>query len=138
MQDKKIYITSEKVVKVSFFVDITDVLINLLVAIISGSVIMLSQALQGSADLLASGLLIFGVKKSKGLADRKHPFGYGREVYFWTFLSALTTFRQKSLYQERRKVRRYVGHEADINKSLAEGECTERNREPRAPARGYL
>ncbi|MBL7159876.1 hypothetical protein ISS85_05335 [Candidatus Microgenomates bacterium] len=28
--------------------------------------------------------------------------------------------------------------EADINKSLAEGECTERNREPRAPARGYL
>ena len=92
MKDKKISITSEKVVTVSFFVDIGDVLINLLVAIVSGSVVMLSQTLQGGADLLASGLLILGVKKSKRLPSRKHPFGYGREIYFWTFLSALTTF----------------------------------------------
>ncbi len=92
MKDKKISITSEKVVTVSFFVDIGDVLINLLVAIVSGSVVMFSQALQGGADLLASGLLILGVKKSKRLPSRKHPFGYGREIYFWTFLSALTTF----------------------------------------------
>jgi cation diffusion facilitator family transporter len=92
MQDKKIYITSEKVVKVSFFVDISDVLINLAVAIISGSVVMFSQALQGGADLLASGLLVLGIKKSKRRPDRKHPFGFGREIYFWTFLSALTTF----------------------------------------------
>ncbi|MBU1070837.1 cation diffusion facilitator family transporter [Patescibacteria group bacterium] len=92
MQDKKISITSEKVVKVSFLVDISDVLINLLVSILSGSVVMFSQALQGGADLLASGFLVFGIKKSKRLPDHKHPFGYGRETYFWTFLSALTTF----------------------------------------------
>lgn len=92
MQDKKISITSEKVVKVSFLVDISDVLLNLLVAILSGSVVMFSQALQGGADLLASGFLVFGIKKSKRLPDHKHPFGYGRETYFWTFLSALTTF----------------------------------------------
>jgi len=92
MPDKKIYITSEKVVTVSFLVDIIDVLINLLVAIVSGSVVMLSQTLQGGADLLASGLLVFGIKKSKRRPDRKHPFGYGREIYFWTFISALTTF----------------------------------------------
>ncbi len=92
MQDKKTYISSEKVVTISFLVDIIDVLINSLVAIMTGSVVMFSQALQGGADLLASGLLIFGVKKSKKPADRKHPFGFGREVYFWTFLSALTTF----------------------------------------------
>ncbi|MBU0569508.1 cation diffusion facilitator family transporter [Patescibacteria group bacterium] len=92
MQDKKIHISSEKVVTVSFFVDISDVLINLLVAIVSGSVVMFSQALEGGAGLLASGLLIFGIKKSKKPSDRKHPFGYGREIYFWTFLSALVTF----------------------------------------------
>jgi cation diffusion facilitator family transporter len=92
MQDKKTYISSEKVVTISFLVDIIDVLINSLVAIVTGSVVMFSQALQGGADLLASSLLIFGVKKSKKPADRKHPFGFGREVYFWTFLSALTTF----------------------------------------------
>lgn len=92
MPDKKTHITSERVVIVSFLVDIIDVLINVMAAIVSGSVVMLSQALQGGADLLASGLLVFGVRQSKKLPDRKHPFGYGREVYFWTFLSALTTF----------------------------------------------
>jgi len=92
MQNKNIYISSEKVVKVSFLVDITDVILNVLIAIISGSVVMFSQALQGSADLIASGLLVLGVKKSKRLPNRKHPFGYGREIYFWTFVSALITF----------------------------------------------
>ena len=92
MRENRVYVTSEKVVTVSFLVDVSDVLINLFVAIVSGSVVMFSQALQGGADLLASGLLIFGVKKSKKAPDRKHPFGYGREIYFWTFLSALATF----------------------------------------------
>ena len=92
VKDKKIYITSEKVVTTSFLVDISDVSISLIVALVTGSVVMLSQALQGGAGLLTSGLLIFGVKKSKRPSDRKHPFGYGREVYFWTFLSALLSF----------------------------------------------
>ena len=92
MKDKKIYITSEKVVTTSFLVDISDFSISLIVAIVTGSVVMLSQAMQGGADLLSSGLMVLGVRKSKRLPDRKHPFGYGREGYFWTFLSALTTF----------------------------------------------
>jgi len=58
---------------------------------LSGSVIMLAQAFEGGADLLASGLLLIGVKRSKKPSDRKHPFGYGRELYFWTFLSALAS-----------------------------------------------
>lgn len=92
MKDEKKYITSEKVVTISFIVDISDLLVSLLVAIVTGSVVMLSQTLQGGADLLSSSLLMFGVRRSNRLSDRKHPFGYGREVYFWTFLSALTTF----------------------------------------------
>jgi cation diffusion facilitator family transporter len=92
MKDKNIYITSKRVVITSFAVNISDFLVSLLVALVTKSVIMLSQTLQGVADLLASGLLIFGVTKSKKLSDRKHPFGYGREVYFWTFLSALVSF----------------------------------------------
>jgi cation diffusion facilitator family transporter len=92
VKDKNIYITSERVVITSFAVNISDFLVSLIVALVTKSVIMLSQTLQGVADLLASGLLIFGVTKSKKLSDRKHPFGYGREAYFWTFLSALVSF----------------------------------------------
>lgn len=85
-------ITSEKVVTTSFIVDVSDVLINVLVCILSGSVVMLSQALEGIADLLATGLLLLGIRRAKRPSDRKHPFGYGRELYFWTFLSAMATF----------------------------------------------
>lgn len=53
---------------------------------------MLSQALEGAADLLAAGFLLIGIKRSNIPSDKNHPFGYGRELYFWTFLSALATF----------------------------------------------
>lgn len=85
-------ITSTRVVTTSFLVSITDIAINTVVTIFTGSVVVLSQALQGTADLISAGFLIIGVRSSKRKADQNHPFGYGREVYFWTFLSALVTF----------------------------------------------
>jgi cation diffusion facilitator family transporter len=85
-------ITSSKVVVTSFLVSISDIALNTVIALISGSVVILSQALQGLSDLISAGFLIVGVKSSKRKADQNHPFGYGREVYFWTFLSALVTF----------------------------------------------
>lgn len=88
--DKKI--TASKVVLTSFLVDVSDIAINLLIAYFSGSVIMVSQALEGGADLLASSFLLVGVKRARKPRDKKHPFGHGRELYFWTFISALSTF----------------------------------------------
>ena len=89
---KKSQITSEKVVLTSFIVDLVDVVAGITVTILSGSVVMVSQTLEGAADLLATGLLLLGVKRSKRPSTRKHPFGHGRELYFWTFLAALLTF----------------------------------------------
>lgn len=82
-------ISSWRVVTTSFGVDVTDVVLNLVLAVISGSAVMLVQALQGGADLITSGLLIIGVKQSKRAADKRHHFGYGREVYFWTLMSGV-------------------------------------------------
>lgn len=85
-------VSLERVVLTSFLVDVSDVAVNVLVALVSGSVTMLAQALEGGADLLSSGLILIGVKSSKRPADSFHPYGYGRELYFWTFLSGLATF----------------------------------------------
>jgi cation diffusion facilitator family transporter len=85
-------ISSEKVVVTSFIVSLSDVAINFVVAVLSSSVVVLAQALEGAADLLASGFLLIGIGKAGKPRDRKHPYGYGRELYFWTFLSALITF----------------------------------------------
>lgn len=85
-------ISSSRVVFVSFLVDILDVVLSLALAILSGSVVMLSQVLEGVADLISSGLLLVGLARSGQKADRDHPFGFGRELYFWALLSAIIMF----------------------------------------------
>ncbi|MGH2568958.1 MAG: cation diffusion facilitator family transporter, partial [Bacteroidota bacterium] len=60
-----------------------------IIAVLSGSAVMLAQALRGGADLLTAGLLLVGLNRSRQRADRSHRFGYGREIYFWTLISAL-------------------------------------------------
>lgn len=90
LMDKKI--TAQKVVTTSVVVSLLDIFLNTILAYLSGSVVMLSQALEGVADLTSAGLLLVGLKRSKIPSSKKHPFGHGRELYFWTFLSALVTF----------------------------------------------
>lgn len=85
-------ISAKRVIATSFLVDISDFLLSIVIVITSGSVIMLSQALEGAADLLSSGLLLYGHGRSNRPADKTHPFGYGKELYFWTLISAMIMF----------------------------------------------
>jgi cation diffusion facilitator family transporter len=85
-------ITSKKVILTSFIVDLLDIILNFIVAILSGSVIMLTEVLEGISDLVSSGFLIIGFYRSSQKEDNIHPFGYGTEIYFWSLLSALVMF----------------------------------------------
>lgn len=85
-------LTTRKVILTSFTVDLLDVLLNFSAALISGSVVMLTQVLEGASDLASSGFLIVGFKRSLQKEDKNHPFGYGTEIYFWSLLSALVMF----------------------------------------------
>lgn len=82
-------ISEYRVVATSFFVDLLDVVLNLVVAILTGSVVMLSEFFQGVADLTAAGFLLVGQNRAKIKADTMHPFGHGKEIYFWTLISAV-------------------------------------------------
>lgn len=85
-------ISAKKVIITSFVVDFLDIALSVFVSIVSGSVIMLTQVLEGISDLAASGILVIGLNRSLKTEDKSHPFGYGREIYFWTLISALITF----------------------------------------------
>lgn len=85
-------ITSKKVILTSFTVDIIDIILNFTVAILSGSVIMLTEVLEGISDLVSSSFLIIGFYRSSQKEDNIHPFGYGTEIYFWSLLAALVMF----------------------------------------------
>lgn len=89
METKQDRVSARKVLWVSFLVDVLDVVLGVTVTILSGSVVMLAEALEGTADLVSSGLLVLGLSRSRKQADPTHPFGYGRELYFWTLISAL-------------------------------------------------
>lgn len=61
-------------------------------AAITGSGAMLAETLHSFADCGNQLLLLFGIKQSQKPADPKHPLGYGRNMYFYSFIVALLLF----------------------------------------------
>jgi cation diffusion facilitator family transporter len=59
---------------------------------LSHSSAMLSEAAHSVADTVTEVLLFVALKRGTKPPDRRHPFGYGRETYFWAFLASLCTF----------------------------------------------
>src|SRR3954469_6513825 len=59
---------------------------------ISHSSAMMSEAAHSLADTVTEVLLFIALKRGNREPVAKHPFGYGRETYFWAFLAALCTF----------------------------------------------
>jgi len=60
--------------------------------LISHSSAMLSESAHSVADTVTEVLLFVALKRGNRPPDAKHPFGYGRETYFWAFLASLATF----------------------------------------------
>lgn len=65
---------------------------------ITGSSSMLAEGVHSVADSGNQGLLLLGGRRAKKAATHEHPFGYGRERYFWGFVVALVLFSLGSLF----------------------------------------
>ncbi len=95
---------------------------NLLIAITkfgaawwTGSAAMLSEAVHSVVDTSNQGLLLYGHRRASRPPDALHPLGFGRELYFWSFIVALLVFALGagvSLYEglEQLRVRRPISN----------------------------
>lgn len=67
-------------------------------AAITGSASMLAEGVHSVADTANQGLLLFGQSRASQEATQLHPFGYGRNRYFYSFVVALVLFTLGSVY----------------------------------------
>lgn len=67
-------------------------------AIITGSGAMLAESIHSFADCGNQGLLFLGLKDSKKAPNVDHPLGYGKSIYFWSFIVALILFSMGGLF----------------------------------------
>ncbi|MBW8330905.1 MAG: cation diffusion facilitator family transporter [Prolixibacteraceae bacterium] len=80
-------------------------------AVITGSGAMLAESIHSYADCGNQGLLFLGLKASKKGPDQNHPLGYGKAIFFWSFIVALILFSMGGLFSIYEGIHKLSSHE---------------------------
>jgi cation diffusion facilitator family transporter len=86
---------------------------KLMGGLISGSSAMLAEAAHSAADTTNQLFLLASLSLAEREPDEEHPFGYGKERFFWAFMAAVSIFVSGALFSIYEGVRRILAGEAE-------------------------
>jgi cation diffusion facilitator family transporter len=102
---------SVKVIIIALFANLGIALSKLAGAIISGSASMLAEAIHSFVDCANQALLLVGNKAAAKAPSERHPLGYGREAFFWSFIVAIMLFSLGGVFSIYEGVHKLSSHE---------------------------
>ncbi|GAB2764569.1 cation diffusion facilitator family transporter [Amycolatopsis magusensis] len=79
-------------------VNLAIAVLKAIAGLITGSSAMMAEAAHSVADTITEVLLLTALRRSGRPADRVHPFGYGKERYFWALLAAVSIFASGAMF----------------------------------------
>ena len=84
--------SDRKVVLAALVGNLAVAITKFFAAYTTGSSAMLSEGVHSLVDTSNEVLMLYGMRRAARPADDAHPFGHGREIYFWAFIVALLVF----------------------------------------------
>jgi cation diffusion facilitator family transporter len=79
--------------------------------VLTGSAAMFAEAAHSVADTATEGLLLTALRRSDREPDRQHPFGYGKERFFWALIAAVSIFVSGAVFAAYEGIRTMLGEE---------------------------
>ena len=89
---------SRRAIAAAFLANLAIAIAKFVAFFVTGAASMLAEAVHSLADTGNQGLLMLGAARAKQEATPEHPFGFGRERYFWAFVVAMVLFSLGSVF----------------------------------------